>query len=67
MRAARHHWFISPLFFLSDAGELSQVLRALSHDFRAFEELVPNISDHFGVQGKASSVFFFSFLAPNFY
>lgn len=48
------HVAINPLFFFSNTGELPQVLRLLSHDLWALEELLPDISDHLGVQGKAS-------------
>ncbi len=51
-------WFY-PFFFFSDTGELSQVLWLLSHDLWTLEELLPDLSDHFGVQGKAPCGFFF--------
>lgn len=54
------HKFITfyPLFFFSGTGELSQVLWILSHDLWTLEELLPDLSDHFGVQGKAPSLLF---------
>lgn len=42
------------LCFFSGTGELSQILWPLSHDFWTLEELLPDLSDHFGVQGKAT-------------
>lgn len=40
------------LSIFSGAGEFSQVLWLLSHDLWTLEELLPDISDHCGVQGK---------------